>query len=107
MEIVNLTDKPVSIVNDNGHLLKSYPSMGRATVNVNMVKEREVDGVPIYSKRYGRVLGLPQPVNDLSVMYIVSHNVADAAKDSRFDLLVPDDQVTKQGKNYYKTLVTL
>lgn len=107
MEIVNLTSETITIVNDRGQLVKTYPSNGVATSDVREVKEREVDGVPIFSKRYGRVQGLPRPVDDLSVLYIVQPEVAESQRDSRFDLLIPGDPVRKEGKVYYKTLISV
>jgi len=107
MEIVNLTGETINVVNDRGTVVKSFPVIGRATSVVTTVKDREVDGVPILSKRMGRVQGLPRPVEDLSVLYIVSKDVAESQRDSRFDLLVPGDEVNTQGKKYYRALISV
>lgn len=107
MEIVNLTDKPVTIVDDRGNLLKSYPPRGRAWCDIVTTVDREVDGVPIFSKSYGKVNGLPAPDVSMDTFYIIDPTVADAVRDSRFDVLLPDQPIRHKGTNYYRGLVNI
>lgn len=104
MDIVNLTDTPITIVNDNGLRVKTFPSEGKAWVDVKMVQDRIVDGVRICSKKFGKVHGIPQPNENLEKCYIVTEDVANAIRDHRFDILVANGLVNEEN-HYYKSLL--
>lgn len=105
MQIVNLTDKPVTIAGSRGQKVRTYlPSTVPATCNVEERRVDEVDGVPLVTKVYGKVHGLPSPEEQMDVMYIVSELVARAVGDSRFDLLLPNSPHIKEGETLYRSL---
>lgn len=104
MQIVNLTDKPVSIVGNRDQTIKTYLSSGVATCSIQERREHDVDGVPIISKMYGKVHGLPLPTENLDTLYIVDITIAKAIGDVRFDLLVPDGGFLKDGQVFYRKL---
>ena len=104
MQIVNLTDKPITIVGGRGQKVKTYLPTGHATVDVHDRRENDVDGVPIIFKVYGKVHGLPLPTENLDIMYIVDPSVAKAVGDTRFDLLIPDGAHTLEGELLHRSL---
>lgn len=89
MEICNLTSHSIAIVDANGTLIKEYPSRGVATCDTQEKLQFTEDGVDVYAKRYKPVLGLPAQSVDLDKFYIVSPEVGEACRDTRFDILVP------------------
>lgn len=86
MELVNLTPHAVSIVDDNGKLLKVYPASGYvARVEQTERQVGMVDDVPLVVAKNGFIVGIPE--KKLGVLYIVSQIVFAASR--RKDLLVP------------------
>jgi len=99
MEIINLTGSTVSIMDDRGGLIISYPPKGRAECEIKRAKIPGTGIIPVYTQMYGKVKGLPAPDDNASKLYIVDEVVADAAKHHRFDLLVPEGRVEKEARN--------
>lgn len=107
MQVINLTDQPVTIVNDRGVKIKTFLSTGSAYCDVKVMQDKVEDGVPIVSRKYGAIHGLPEPDENLAKLYIVNEYVAEAVRSSRFDILVPDGKIQTQDGPVYKTLVNL
>lgn len=106
MELCNLTPYPVDIVDENGTLIKSYPSRGVATCNTEQKLVHTIDGVPIFGKRYKPILGLPTQSVDNDKIYIVDAEVAEACRDTRFDLVTPVEPVKHVAYTYaYRQLM--
>lgn len=99
MEVFNLTSAEVTIVDENGKLVVTYPSRGHATCEIVMKKLRVIDGVPISRKQYTPVIGLPEASVDADKYYIVDEDVAEALKDSRFDILIPIEPFVDSNKH--------
>lgn len=107
MQVINLTDQPVTIVNERGLKLKTFlPSGPVASCDVKVIQQDIVGGVPISVNAYGQVRNLPVPDDNLEMLYIVNEYVAEAVKSSRFDILVPHDLVrTEAGETAYRGLL--
>lgn len=86
---LNLTPHDVTMYAADGvTVVKTIPKAGVSVRVREEVAERTMlDGVPVVSKRFGEVTGLPAPIPD--TWMIVSELVARAAP-QRCDLLVPD-----------------
>lgn len=91
MEIRNLTPHNIVIVDEGGKLIASYPPDGEATVDYNLKRKGVVDGVIIYQERFRNITGLPEWTED--ILYIVDEQIAEAARDARTDLLIPNQPV--------------
>ena len=94
MTIVNCTPHKITIVNEDGTILRQFEPSGIVPrVSVNKYPMGLLDDgvipVPLYAQAYGNVVDLPEEKED--TFLIVSGLVASAAK--RGDLLVPGDQV--------------
>lgn len=89
--IVNLTPHPVNVIDGSG-----FPSEGVARVSEKETQVGMLNGIPLFSKIFGEVVGLPEPTND--TMYIVSAIVRAACPD-RKDLLVPTGLVRDEKGN--------
>lgn len=90
MEIKNLTPHNVVIINENGDVVKTFPSEGVARVSTSSQKINTVDEVDIMSTVWGETVDLPKQVND--TLLIVSRLVMTANPD-RSDLVAPNDLV--------------
>jgi hypothetical protein len=91
MEIRNLTLHDIVIVDEGGKLVASYPPDGQATVDYNLKRKGVIDGVVIYEERFRNIAGLPDWTPN--ILYIVDDHIAEAARDSRTDLLIPNQPV--------------
>ena len=100
MQIINLTKENITIVGETGLPIAMYPSTGLAECETTKVKLRSIDDVPIYSFRRRKVAGLPAPSDKNDNMYIVTHDVAEAVRDSRMDILVVGDSVGTTGTKF-------
>lgn len=90
--IINLTPHIVTIVNDDGKEVASYPSQGvaRAASDSEVLGFVPGTSAPMVRTIFGATEGLPAPAGD--IFYIVSTIAAQAAKAegrSTGDLLVP------------------
>lgn len=90
--IINLTPHSVTIVNDDGEKVASYPSQGVARAASSSEALGFVPGTSVKMVRtiFGATEGLPAPAYD--IFYIVSTIAAQAAKAEgrpTGDLLVP------------------
>lgn len=90
MEVFNLTSEEVTIVDENGKLIVTYPSRGHATCEPVVKKIRVIDGAPIFRTSYKPVSGLPETSVDHDKFYIVDEDVAKGLR-SRFDILTPGE----------------
>ena len=87
VRVVNLTPHEIKEVESG----ISFPPSGEiARVDSIMKKEEQIGRMPVYSRSFGDVIGLPEP--SLNTLFIVSGLVLEAAKD-RKDLLAPGELV--------------
>lgn len=92
--VVNLTPHTITVMNDEGNIIKEFPSEGLARLSVKTVRGKSIviDGVEIptsYSE-FGEVEGLPKPT--YGVYYIVSSLIA-GRYPLRADLLIPNESI--------------
>ena len=71
MRLINLTPHPVTIVNEDGAIIATYPSEGEARIAQSNAPCGVLDRVPICKVTYGEAIGLPEPQPDTG--YIVSY----------------------------------
>jgi hypothetical protein len=90
MKVINLTPH---MVNVNG---MSYPSEGLARVSEKETQIGMLNGIPLFSKTFGEVVGLPDPQE--GILFIVS-GLVKAACPNRTDLLVPTKLVRDEKGN--------
>jgi len=91
MRLVNLTPHTVNVING-----QNYASEGVVRVSETETQVGEVGGIPLFSKVFGKVVGLPEPTE--GTMFIVSALVKAACPD-RKDLLVPTKLVRDEKGN--------
>lgn len=88
MNIINLTLHDINIVEKDD--LRVIPPSGMVTrCETEKVLIGNVNGINIYKIKYGDVTGLP-PMNK-NTIYITSALVAQAVKDVRNDVFIPND----------------
>lgn len=92
IQIHNLTPRTVTIVDENGKLVASYPSEEAATADLTLQRLGTIDGVIVYRPKYRNIQHLPEW--EAGKLYIVDEQVAEAAKDARTDLLLPYGKVS-------------
>jgi len=89
LKVINLTPHDVVIVDDSGKDIKLYLASGQvARVNTQAEPIGEIDGIQVVRTKNGDVDGLP--VKQPDTVYLVSLVVAQALRDSRTDVYVPD-----------------
>lgn len=89
--LINLTPHEITIVDPVTHgILQRIPSSGIARVTSASEVQGMIGLVPITTKTFGDVEGLPEPTD--GIYYIVSSIVAQAVPE-RKDLLIPDATV--------------
>jgi hypothetical protein len=87
MGFVNLTPEPINIANIDGKITMTLHPSGDVAYVLNYNElVRCVIGIPIFHEKCLELINLPEPED--GVMYIVSKEVAQAAK--RPDVLAPD-----------------
>ena len=90
MDIINLTVHDITIIkNEKTEIIP--PSRVVARCETQEVLIGKVNGVDVYKINYGNVTGLP-PANKNTV-YVTSALVAQAVKQIRNDVLIPNDFV--------------
>lgn len=97
VKISNLTPHTVTIVDDNGNVVRQYESEGLARSAQQSVVCGELDGIELVKTVFGKVDGLPQYQED--VYYIVSAITVNAAKAegrTTSDLLVVSDTIRNE-----------
>lgn len=94
--LVNLTPHALTIVKNDGSTIVLQPESTPARVRVTRDILDTVDGVDLYSVKYGEVENLPE--SRLGVYYIVSLLVK-SAMPNRHDLLSPGDLVRDENGN--------
>lgn len=108
MQVINLTDHAVIIVNAKNEPIKVFPASGKvAHCEHTLIEQKRIGGVPIHSKSYGPVKGLPLPDDNMEKIYIVNEQVAEAVRDSRFDVVIPEGVVHTVDGNFYKQLIAV
>lgn len=95
-ELINCTPHAINLVDNNGNVYTTIEPSGflpRCEEKRELLKIEKVNKhvVNINKKFFGEVTGLPVEIEN--TYYIVSALVAQACKDERSDLLVPDDIV--------------
>lgn len=89
INVVNLTPHEIVIVDDAGGAIARFPASGQtARVNSRAVDLPPVAGVPAVRTEYGDIDGLPK--SQPGTIYIVSVIVAQALKQPRPDVYIPD-----------------
>jgi hypothetical protein len=87
VELINLTPHPVNI---EGY--GEIPPSGKiARASEQRKKVGEINGIPVNVVTLGNVVDLPSPKPN--TFYIVSRVVAEAEKNKRDDLLIPDESI--------------
>jgi len=92
--IINLTPHTVNICNDEGAVVRSFPSKGIARATQISEPAGSLDGIELTRMTFGETYDLPSPAPD--TYYVVSVITASAAKDqgrSTDDLLITADPV--------------
>ena len=92
--IINLTPHTITILNEDGTVLKQFPSEGVARATQSQVYAGHLDGIELVRTSFGAPIGLPEPQMD--TYYIVSLATANAAKYAGRrvdDLLLTSDPV--------------
>jgi hypothetical protein len=95
-KIVNLTPHAITIVSENGDILRKIePSGMLARCSVRTECVGEMDGIPVTTSVFGQVEGLPEP--EEGTIYIVSSLVAQRV--NRDDVFIPNESVRdEQGR---------
>lgn len=88
MRILNYTPHTVNVFTDSREV-RSFASMGSARCTEETIITRNIDGIDISQTTLGEVEGLPDP--QPNTMYIVSRLILVACRDTRNDLLVPNE----------------
>ncbi len=86
VEFVNLTPHEITLVREDGEVVKIPPSGQVARVKVEQEVVNEINGIPIVKTTFGDIEGLPEPQE--GKIFIVSSIVAQAA--ARTDVVAPD-----------------
>jgi len=90
-KIINLTPHEVTLVDDNGNIITTFPPSGIvARVSVKIVRVTTINNIPVTTSSFGEVENLPEP-NDEEV-FIVSSLVAQRCK-HRKDVFIPNESV--------------
>jgi hypothetical protein len=87
MILKNYTPHEVSIFSSLGEKIETLPTLGIARVLETTTTGIPVNGIPVVSKKYSEVTGLPEPED--GVIFVVSQMVLSAMKDRR-DIMCPD-----------------
>lgn len=91
MKIINLTPHPVNVLDENGKVVRTFPTSGTiARLEVETERTGIIDGIPTVRTKFGKPEGLPAPTG--GTFYIVSQLVKSGSP-MRPDLLVPADVV--------------
>lgn len=88
-KLINLTPHSISIVDNDGKIVKIIESSGIARCKEESSIIGSINSFDVIQMRFGEVYGLPENKDD--VVYIVSCLVAQAEKGRRNDLLVPGE----------------
>lgn len=102
MTIRNFTPHEIVVYNHKNNIIATFPSEGEARCEVkreeigSVIAEPSFTVIPVYKSTFGAVEGLPE--EDFPTYYVVSRLVAEALKDERSDLLIPDDTVRNEKK---------
>lgn len=86
-KIVNCTPHDISVIDDTGHAVATFPGvMDCARVDLRVESTETICGVPVIKKSCVSDSGLPEP--QYNTLYIVSSVFAQYAPSDRDDLLV-------------------
>lgn len=86
----NLTPHKMVVLGEDGKVLAEIPPSGEiARVEARVSRRGEVDGLPVYNREFGQVLGLP--AREEGVTLLVSALVAQASP--RADVMSPGELV--------------
>ncbi len=92
MKLVNLTERDITLLDKSGER-HTFPSQGVAKCLTHVKEVNTILGIPIMQSSYDRIESLPSVSRNMQSMYIVSEEVAEAARGIRFDLLIPHNHV--------------
>lgn len=88
MTVINLTPHSITVMDDDGFVVRTYPASGSvARVTVEAREWGHIDGIPVVTNVYGAVENLP--IGDGEEVYLVSLMVL-AACEGRRDVFAPD-----------------
>lgn len=108
MAILNYTGENIGLTDEDGNPVRVLPPIGKAIVTEPEEEILRVDDrVPIRRVRRGTIKYLPKPSGNLDPMYIVTKEVAEIGRSTRYDLLVVEDLVEIYGGNFYKKLINV
>lgn len=96
-KIINLTPHKVTVVNDDNTIKAEFESQGVARCSQQTTIVGSVNGINITSTVFGDVTDLPD--EKPNTFFIVSRLVLNACKDTRSDLLVPNELVRDANGN--------
>lgn len=92
--IKNLTPHIISMVNENGEVVRQYPSEGIARATQSNIQVGEIDGIPLMETSFGKTIDLPEYQDGVYlVVSIITANAAKANGRRVDDLLITTDTV--------------
>ena len=80
-KIINLTPHPLVFMDEKKNILFEIPSSGIARASQKETKTGELNGLPVYKMKYGKVENLPTPEKD--TIFVVSLLTAQAVPDRK------------------------
>lgn len=107
MQVLNYTGKRIGLANPAGNPIEVLPSDGLARVEITLEPVVSDSRFSIFRKAFGTVKNLPEPDPNNKKSYIVTKEVAEAVRNFRFDLLVPEEPFTYEGATFYKKLINV
>lgn len=96
-KIINLTPHKVTIVNNDNTIKAEFESQGIARCYQQTTIVGNINGINITSTVFGDVTDLPD--EKPNTFFIVSRLVLNACKDTRSDLLVPNELIRDANGN--------
>lgn len=92
--IKNLTPHMISMVNENGEVVRQYPSEGIARATQSNIQVGEIDGIPLMETSFGETIDLPEYQDGVYIVVsIITANAAKANGRRVDDLLITTDTV--------------
>ena len=88
--ILNYTPHSITVVGDDGQVIRTYPSVGVARFKTTIARVDTINDIPVTKTLFGEPDGLPN--GSSGVYYIVSGLIKSALTD-RTDLLSPGELV--------------
>lgn len=91
MKFINLTPHDITIVNENGEVVKTITASGTiARLKTETITTGYLDDIPVTKTVFGKVENLPSPQEN--TVFIVSSLIAQAVPE-RTDIFIPNESV--------------